>query len=98
MSGTGSYRWALVTAYLIIASAWIYFDFARSSSSSYSGPSMLGVVLLGLAGITIGFLLGRWWALLLAPALVPLSVPAGDTLGEGPSGHTSSLSTLRTPA
>ena len=45
---------------------------------------MVGVVLFGLAGVTIGFLLGRWWAPLLALALVPLSVPAGDTLGEGP--------------
>jgi hypothetical protein len=85
VSGTRWLRWVLVAAYLAVASAWIYLDFARPASSSYSeGPSPLGVVLLGLAGFTIGFLLGRWWALLLALALVPLSVAAGDTLGEGP--------------
>jgi hypothetical protein len=67
------YRWSVAVLYLTAMTLWIYGVLDRSTTD---GSAWLPV--LALVQVAAGFLIGRWGAVLLPLALIPISVPAMD--------------------
>jgi hypothetical protein len=62
---------------------WVIADRSVGYGSDLAG--WLGLAALAALHLATGWGIGRWWALLLPPLAIPLSVPAGyPGLGEAP--------------
>ena len=72
-------RLLIATGYLGACLLWIY-----GPASSDQSDGILWLVALCLLQPAFGALVGRWWAVPLPIALVPMSIPAGYGSGELP--------------
>lgn len=72
-------RLLIATGYLVACLLWIY-----GPASSDQTDGIWWLVALGLLQPTFGALVGRWWAVPVPIALVPMSIPAGYGSGELP--------------
>ena len=64
---------ASATAYLALMTIWIYavVDRTEADRTAWLLPALV------LLQIAVGFVVGRWWAVVLPLLLVPISIPAG---------------------
>jgi hypothetical protein len=66
-------RYGIAVGYLIVMTSWIYWLNAGHSIED----SWWTVAPLAIVQIAVGYVIGRWWALLLPLALPVIALPAG---------------------
>jgi hypothetical protein len=71
-------RYAVVLAYFVLMTAWIYGSADTGRDDIWLAPIVI------LAQVALGFGVGRWWALFVPLGLIAIAVPAGvpDVTGE----------------
>ncbi len=80
MKRDSSMTYAVVLTYFLLMTAWMYGSADAGRDDVWLWPLVI------LAQVALGFAVGRWWALFLPLALVPIAVPAGlpDSVGGEP--------------
>jgi hypothetical protein len=72
----------VLALYLIASAAWIYgaLNSPDGLNRVDDNTPMFGLSIAFLGGVhaACGYLLGRWWAVLLPAVLIVLAIPAGD--------------------
>jgi hypothetical protein len=73
--------WPVVISYVVLAAAWIYLVLNTSRSDDSLQPNFWDsksfLLLMGAIVVGTGFLIGRWWAPVLALVPAVLALPAG---------------------
>jgi hypothetical protein len=72
----------LVALYLAVSAAWIYRALDSEDGLNQLGENdrmfVITIAVLGFLHLAYGYLVARWWVVLLPAALVALAIPAGD--------------------